>query len=87
MSSPSLNSNTDVDIHDEFKAGAVDSVEGDNRLPSYEEAMNALDSTRLPAYRTISSSRYHPYRRPTVKVVNEVDRLLVSPTTSLLKSH
>jgi len=83
MPSPSLKSNTNVDIHGEFKADAVEA----NRLPSYEEAMNALDSARLPAYRIITSSRYHPYRRPTLKVVNEIDPFFVSLITSLLTFH
>jgi len=72
----SFESNTNVDVRGEFKT--VD-VEEANRLPSYEEAMNALDSTRLPGYRAISSARYHPYQRPVLKVVNENDRFFVSP--------
>jgi hypothetical protein len=48
-------------------------------LPSYEAAVGALDSTKLPSYRRTFSARFHPYKRPTMKNVDERDRFSVSP--------
>lgn len=49
-------------------------------LPSYEAAMDILDSTKLPRYRQAFSARFHPYRRPSLKITDERDRLFVSRT-------
>ena len=58
----------------------VNTVQKEPRLPSYEEVVGKVDSTRLPSYRESRQPRYHPYTRPLprpVEPANE-DRLFVS---------
>ena len=47
-------------------------------LPSYEAAVGGLDIAKLPSYRRTLSARFHPYKRPALKNVDERDRLFVS---------
>jgi len=45
-------------------------------LPSYEAAVGALDNTKLPSYRRNFAARFHPYKRPILKNVDERERFL-----------
>lgn len=56
-------------------------------LPSYEAAMDILDTTKLPRYRRTFSARFHPYRRPRLKNFDERDRLFVSFSYLLPTAH
>ena len=47
-------------------------------LPSYEAAVGGLDIAKLPSYKRTLSARFHPYKRPALKNVDERDRLFVS---------
>jgi hypothetical protein len=54
----------------------------EDALPSYEIAVGVKDSARLPSYRRTLSTRFHPYKRPALKNID--DPLFVSIT--ILKS-